>query len=434
MDAASWRSTIRILAVTDSHPPYHAGGYEIRCKSILDKLQARGHSVHIVTTRPPRNSWSPKDEENISRVLHQEFRSRGLLRGILDDYRDITAVDKSIRSFEPDIVYLGHIINLTRAIFPYLAETDIPVVIDDGGISASWSFSHRGPWYGLIGRRSNSTIKNWMKCLLRTAANKLSHNRLKKTWSWPANISAFFNKKAALEATLDAGVILQDARVIYSGIDVNQFVFVERELKFECVQIVAPGRIEPKKGTKDSILLLKHLRGKNVRAELTIVGGLSSTTYYSELLELMKKLGIQQSITFVPQVDYDQMPRYYRQADICFFPSHHSTGLSRVPLEAMASGCLVITYGKEGSSEVIRHGDTGYIVPEGAIEAAAELICELIATPMSLRNVILNARHAVEQLHSMDSYVDEIEKFLLKAESSRSVPSNQERATCARCK
>jgi len=117
-------------------------------------------------------------------------------------------------------------------------------------------------------------------------------------------------------------------------------------------------------------------------------------------------------------LDYEQLPAIYQQADVCFFPSYWKSGLSRVPLEAMASGCAVISYGNEGSPEIIRNNETGYLIPEGDVEAAANLIGDLIAHPATYRSVTEKARAMVESRHSLEPYVDKIEAFLLEAVNS----------------
>ena len=98
--------------------------------------------------------------------------------------------------------------------------------------------------------------------------------------------------------------------------------------------------------------------------------------------------------------------------DICLFLSRHQTGFSRVPLEAMATGCLLLTYGKEGSDEILRNGENGFLIPEGDISAAADLITALLNRPEMVTNIIRQARNDIETDYSMNSYIEKIEKLL----------------------
>lgn len=404
---------IKILAITDSHPPYHRGGYELRCKAVLDALQERGHNIQVLTTRRPVGKTLRLVEESVYRVLHRAQRTRGVLRGILDEYLDVRQLDKHVRLFRPDIVYLGHVLDLSRAIFPYLAEANIPVVIDDGGITVSWVYTHQGPWYGFTGYRSASNFKNQAKRLIRDGVIQLSRHRLKRAWAWPDNINAFFNNPAALNRALAKNAPLRNARVIRSGIDTELFSFSEHVSQDGEIEILTPGRIEPQKGTIDAVLLLNCVRQENIEAKLTIVGSPHySSSYYADLMKLVNALGLQKGVTLVSQVEYHQMPAYYQRAEFCFFPSYHKTGLSRVPLEAMACGSLVIAYGNESSRLVIHNDNTGFIILEGEIQTAAKIVSNLVKSPETRHKVVRNARQVIEQHHSMDRYVDEIEAFL----------------------
>ncbi len=43
---------MRILTISAFYPPYTYGGYEIRIGDIMDGLSARGHKIHVLTTKP----------------------------------------------------------------------------------------------------------------------------------------------------------------------------------------------------------------------------------------------------------------------------------------------------------------------------------------------------------------------------------------------
>ena len=111
----------------------------------------------------------------------------------------------------------------------------------------------------------------------------------------------------------------------------------------------------------------------------------------------------------------DEMVALYHDADICFFPSCFRTGFSRVPLEAMATGCLMISYGNEGSDEIIEDGRNGYLVPTGDYQRITEIIKSCLGDPERVQTAVNTARQLVEQQYSMVIYVDQIEQFLCSA-------------------
>ena len=114
-------------------------------------------------------------------------------------------------------------------------------------------------------------------------------------------------------------------------------------------------------------------------------------------------------------VDHRTLVRFYQESDICFFTSHAQTGLSRVPLEAMACGSLLFAYGNEGSDEIVNDKETGFIVPQGNVATIVEIIQELSRDHEKYQRMIRNARKCVEENHTMDLYIDKIEGFLNQA-------------------
>ena len=110
----------------------------------------------------------------------------------------------------------------------------------------------------------------------------------------------------------------------------------------------------------------------------------------------------------------DELSKLYQQADVCFFSSHHPTGFSRTPLEAIASVCVVLSFGYEGSSEIINGGGTGFVIEPGNLDRAVETINTLLAHPVKYEKIVNDARGFVEKKYTFESYVDSIEHFVLE--------------------
>lgn len=73
-------------------------------------------------------------------------------------------------------------------------------------------------------------------------------------------------------------------------------------------------------------------------------------------------LGLQDRIIFAGEAPHSQMPDWYAAADYFVFPSKNDT-LGLVLIEAMVSGLPCIAIDMNGPTEVVRHGETGYLVP-----------------------------------------------------------------------
>ena len=98
---------MKILTVTYSYPPYHKGGYEIRCRDVMERLKQKGHEVLIITTRHPSNRRAIIfDEPRIFRVMHHKFEPQSFIQRVLNDIKDTRFLKKTIEEFQPDVIYL----------------------------------------------------------------------------------------------------------------------------------------------------------------------------------------------------------------------------------------------------------------------------------------------------------------------------------------
>jgi glycosyltransferase involved in cell wall biosynthesis len=203
--------------------------------------------------------------------------------------------------------------------------------------------------------------------------------------------------------------------VLPSAIAVDRFPYRPRERLVSPVKILVVGRIKPQKGTKDVVDLAVELMRKGIPTKVKIVGVNQSPEYMEQIWEAIRASGLEAAVEHVPMISQPEVARLYQESDLCFFPTYFKTGFSRVPLEAMASGSLVITYGNEGSSESVRHGETGFLVAPGDMSAAARIVQAMQADHAAYRRILFRAREAVEHDFDMDSYVDKIEAFLRSA-------------------
>lgn len=81
-----------------------------------------------------------------------------------------------------------------------------------------------------------------------------------------------------------------------------------------------------------------------------------------QLREQAAELGVLNRIHFVGEVPHAEMPRWYAAADLFAFPSRHDT-LGLVLIEAMFTGLPCVAINMNGPTEVVRDGESGYLVP-----------------------------------------------------------------------
>lgn len=194
------------------------------------------------------------------------------------------------------------------------------------------------------------------------------------------------------------GVPDHRTRLIYGGADPHRFS-PKRDIDRRGVLFV--GRITPHKGIDRLIEALPK------GAHLTIAGSTGHDARLPEKLypQLLARLARGRDIDLIGIVEDERLPDLYRAATVLVLPSVHDTcygahiaisellGLSLI--EAMACGTPVICSRVGGLPEVVRDGETGYVVEPGDVEGLRERLRELISDPHRAREMGRNGRDLV---------------------------------------
>jgi D-inositol-3-phosphate glycosyltransferase len=139
--------------------------------------------------------------------------------------------------------------------------------------------------------------------------------------------------------------------------------------------ILFVGRIERLKGLERVIMALPFL--STFKPKLVIVGEDGNRPGEVRDLKLLAvKHDVTDSVVFRGLVPYEQLAEYYNAADVCVFPSYYeSFGL--VPLEALACGTPVVATNVGNLQNIIRDGETGYVLTGLRPRNMAEKIAEV---------------------------------------------------------
>jgi rhamnosyl/mannosyltransferase len=95
-------------------------------------------------------------------------------------------------------------------------------------------------------------------------------------------------------------------------------------------------------------------------------------------------LGLRERVSFLGEVADDELPALYQSADAFVLPATtRAEAFGTVLLEAMACGlpCVTTEVGS-GTSYVVEHGVTGYVVAPRAPQALATALQRLTSDPM----------------------------------------------------
>jgi D-inositol-3-phosphate glycosyltransferase len=185
------------------------------------------------------------------------------------------------------------------------------------------------------------------------------------------------------------GALPTRIRIVPGGVDAGLFRPVPQEAARAELgmgpgkQLLFVGRIQHLKGPQILIPAFARLvdgwRGAD-SPRLTIVGGEKSADESdSEVMEagrlrrLAAEMGVEDLVDFAGAVPQERLPLYYSAADVVAVPSlYESFGL--VALEAMACGTPVVASRVGGLQWTVRHGQSGYLVKPGSLEAFSSAI------------------------------------------------------------
>ncbi len=156
------------------------------------------------------------------------------------------------------------------------------------------------------------------------------------------------------------------------------------------------GRIDPLKGADRLLKAIPYLKDFNSLRLVLIGGDESSSVEIEKLKKLSVELGISDKITFQGTVKQTDLADYYSAADVCVVPSYYeSFGL--VALEALACGTPVVASDIGDVKNIIRPGQTGYVVRTNAPEKLAEGIACILSQPLRDIETALAIRASVSR-------------------------------------
>ncbi|MDQ6907368.1 MAG: glycosyltransferase family 4 protein [Chloroflexota bacterium] len=176
----------------------------------------------------------------------------------------------------------------------------------------------------------------------------------------------------------------RDARVIFNGIDTEQFAPQPPDNAWRAAHAAgdAPlvlwvGRLERWKGTID-VLRAIALLDRDCPAHLAVVG---AGPEIGRLRAAAQSLGIHDRVHFLGTCDHAALPRIYSTCDLVVGTSFANETFGMAMAEASACARPVIATRFGGFPEVVRDNETGLLVPPRDPHALATAIRMLMCDP-----------------------------------------------------
>jgi glycosyltransferase involved in cell wall biosynthesis len=218
----------------------------------------------------------------------------------------------------------------------------------------------------------------------------------------------------------DQTVPAEKISVVQNGIDIARFEDVRQrfdrqrflrswQLPENSMLVGTVGELTPLKGQEEFLQAALEVLKQYPNAHF-IIAGMDSSPGNKNRLELERRIERSNLTGHVKLVGWlENVAELYCALDV-FVSASHTESFGLVIAEAMASGTAVVATETEGAREIIRAGDTGLLVPIGAVENLAAAVSELLQDPIKRARMAAAAQVASAQF-GVDRMIEETEKI-----------------------
>lgn len=333
---------MKIALVSPYDYPY-PGGVTNHVGHLYREFTSMGHDVRIMA--PSSNRNLERDEVDVYRIGNvTKVHANGSIARITLSFRLARRVREVLASEAFDVVH-AH-----EPLMPSLPPT---VLKYSEALNVGTFHAYRGSYYGYFYGRP----------VLRRAFRKLD-GRIAVSRAAKLFVRQYF---------------MAPYRIIPNGVEVRRFdperVQPLPQYTDGRPTILFVGRPEKRKGVGYLIRAYPHVKQSFPDARFVIVGaGDWEESPYRRYVERHNM----RDIEIVGKVRDEDLPRYYRSADIVCAPAIGGESFGIVLLEAMAAGVPVVASDIEGYSQVLTSGREGLLVPRRDERALADAVCELL--------------------------------------------------------
>ncbi len=214
------------------------------------------------------------------------------------------------------------------------------------------------------------------------------------------------------ERMMEWGCPSEKIRVLYGGVDTNQFQYRSPEIT-GTQNILSIGRLVEKKGHHVLMEAFAKIRTKFPHATLTIIG---RGPMEDSLKSLATQLNLGDSFQLLQHLPKSQVHEQMKNADLFCAASLTATngdveGIPNTVKEAMATGLPVISTTHAGIPELVTHNVDGFLVPENNIDELALAIEHMLINQSLWLPFATAARERVEQNFELSAQLQQQARF-----------------------
>lgn len=344
---------MKILIVTATYPP-STNGVAISVQRFARALSDLGHTVGVV--------GPASGKESDVRIRYICLPTLPRIPGVLKDYPlaipVVSAIVDALHSVSWDIVHVHHPSFFARAAIDIARKRRIPVIFTHHTQYETYihHFFKHAPLSRWIYRHQVADMIHDMDAVI--APSRWMQQYLSQFKDMPPFYSV---SSAGLTENFFAPVKKQDMGLFQRPI------------------FLVAMRLSREKNIPLAIRAFHAWRSRTKRGTLLIIG----TGEQERLLhDIVTQLGIQKHVAFLGKQKNDDMPSWYRSADVLLYPSLSEVAPLTI-LEAQASGLPIVAVDHPATAEFMEDGKTG-IITEPTVRAFASGIVRALKARQNL--------------------------------------------------
>ena len=250
---------MRILFLSNFFPPARPGGYTQWCHEVAQRLEEQGHTIGVLTSHYEAEK-APPSEQNVYRLLHLEgdlayYQPFHFFTRWKKQHRqNLVFLEQTVKDFAPDIIFVWGMWALSKAL-PALAEQLLPgrVVYYVSDYWPSALDMHTTYWQSPTRRGPLQVPKRVLSNVAMSMLSKEGEPEL--SFEQVICVSA-----RVRELLVEAGLPLQNARVIYGGTDIERFLNVRKhDYQSGHLKLLYAGQLVRHKGVHTAIEAMARL-------------------------------------------------------------------------------------------------------------------------------------------------------------------------------
>lgn len=306
---------------------------------------------------------------------------------IIQFFRLIIRLIKSIRSIQPDLIYFS-LMPVGKGLF---RDLFFVFVIKWYRITPVYHLHNKG-----IARNSNMWI-------------------MERLYRFVFNDSYIIHLSQKLYENEIMNLKLRNTRyrIIPNGIHIREDIKVERQ--FQGINLLYLSNLFPQKGIFNLLRIYKIIERRFPDIKLSVVGGFPYRKTQKQVTRLIKESNLENKVILKGPKYGKNKALEYNNADIFVFPTSFSQEcFPLVILEAMQAGLPIIASDEGAISEIIEDGINGIVVKDWTIKSFSEKLAELILNSELQMNLGVNAKRKFSELYTAHHLEKNMREFYEK--------------------